>query len=54
MLTLDNGFTSVVIEPKDPSLLFNTFEANLTIFSPPGPPPIAYPNLRRSRSSARR
>lgn len=39
VLPTDNGFTSLVIKPNDPALLFGTFEANLTVYSPPGKPP---------------
>jgi hypothetical protein len=39
VLATDDGFTSLLITPNDPALLFGTFEANLTVYSPPGKPP---------------
>jgi PEP-CTERM motif len=39
VLTTDNGFQWLMIAADDPGLLFSEFEANLVVYSPPGPPP---------------
>jgi hypothetical protein len=39
VLTNDNGFQWLLIEPDAVGTLFSEFEANLILYSPPGPPP---------------
>lgn len=39
VLTNDNGFQWLLIEPNAVGTLFSEFEANLLLYSPPGPPP---------------
>src|SRR5574342_845558 len=39
VLTNDNGFQWLLIQPDAGGTLFSEFEANLILYSPPGPPP---------------
>jgi hypothetical protein len=38
VMTNDNGFQWLLIEPETAGTLFSEFEANLLLYSPPGPP----------------